>query len=73
MIVLNKLMSKAKHPHSRAERLRLKAKKDKFDSSKIDRALAVKRRYEQEALEQKEALDELRKQVLQEEEKGSVD
>lgn len=61
-------MSKAKHPHSRAERLRLKAKKDKFDNSKIDRAIAVRRRHEQEALEQKEALNELRKQVLQKEE-----
>jgi len=61
-------MTKSKHPHSRAERLRLKALKDKIDRSKLDRAEAVHKRYEQEALEQKEALDDLRKQVLQTEE-----
>ena len=58
-------MTKAKHPHSRAERLRLKRKKDKFDFERLD---AVNRRAQFEALEQKEALDDLRKQVLQTEE-----
>lgn len=59
-------MTKARHPHSRAERLRLKKKKDKFDS--LERLDAVNRRAQFEALEQKEALDDLRKQVLQTEE-----
>ena len=60
---------KAKHPHNRAERLRLKAKKDRFEKTKADRADVVRRRAEQEALEQREALDALRKQVLEEEAK----
>lgn len=59
-------MSKAKHPRSRAERLRIKAKKDRFTA--LERADAVNRRAKFEALEQKEALDDLRKQVLQTEE-----
>lgn len=63
-------MSKSKHPHSRAERRRLKLKKDKLNG--IDKDF-VYRRIEQEALEQKEALDALRKQVLavEEEERTS--
>lgn len=56
-------MTKAKHPRSRAERRRIKAKKDSFDT--LERADAVARRAQFEALEQKEALDDLRKQVLQ--------
>lgn len=59
-------MTKARHPTSRADRRRLKFKKDKFSS--LERADAVARRYQFEALEQKEALDDLRKQVLQTEE-----
>jgi len=61
-------MSKAKHPTSRAERLRLKAKKDRSISGKLERLDAINRRHQFEALEQKEALDDLRKQVLQTEE-----
>lgn len=56
-------MTKAKHPRSRGERMRLKAKKDRF--SALERADAINRRAQFEALEQKEALDDLRKQVLQ--------
>lgn len=61
-------MSKAKHPHSRAERLRLKVKKDRSINGKLERLDAISRRHAFEALEQKEALDDLRKQVLQTEE-----
>lgn len=57
-------MSKAKHPSNRRERLRLKAKKDRFDPDRQDH---VERRLREEALEQKEALDALRKQILEEE------
>ena len=56
-------MTRNKHPRSRAERRRIKAKKDTF--SAFERADAVARRAQFEALEQKEALDDLRKQVLQ--------
>jgi len=55
-------MSKIKHPKSRGERLRLKQKKDKFNA--FERADAISRRHQFEVLEQKEVLDELRKQVL---------
>lgn len=59
-------MTKLHHPKNKADRLRIKAKKDKLNyQTKADRLSAVQRRYEQEALEQKEALDELRKQVLE--------
>lgn len=61
-------MSKVKHPHSRAERLRIKAKKDRVSQTKQERLDAINRRHQFEALEQKEALDDLRKQVLQTEE-----
>lgn len=61
-------MSKSKHPTSRAERLRLKAKKDRSIAGKLERLDAINRRHQFEALEQKEALDDLRKQVLQTEE-----
>lgn len=64
-------MTRNKHPHSRAERLRLKKKKDKFDV--LERAEAVSRRAQFEALEQKEALDDLRKQVLQTEKEERQD
>jgi hypothetical protein len=64
-------MSKAKHPRSRGERLRLKQKKDRFDSK--DRLEAVARRHEQEAIEQREALHDLRKQVLAVKEESSYD
>jgi hypothetical protein len=60
-------MSKIKHPSSRAERLRIKAKKDR-SVTKQERLDAISKRYQFEALEQKEALDDLRKQVLQTEE-----
>lgn len=58
-------MTKLHHPKSRGDRLRIKAKKDRFDYSK-DRLSHVQRRLKEEAAEQKEALDELRKQVLEE-------
>lgn len=61
-------MTKAKHPSNRRERLRLKAKKDRFAYDK-DRAGHVERKLREEAEEQKEALDALRKQVLEEESK----
>lgn len=50
---------KSKHPHSRAERRRLKLKKERsYDQE------SAHRRHQFEALEQKEALDDIRKQVL---------
>ena len=58
-------MSKAKHPGSRAERRRIKKKKDRHS---FERQEAISRQFQFEALEQKEALDDLRKQVLQTEE-----
>lgn len=58
-------MSKVRHPQSRAERLRIKAKKDRVSVTKQERLDAISKRYQFEALEQKEALDDLRKQVLQ--------
>lgn len=61
-------MSKVRHPHSRAERLRIKAKKERIPQTKQERLDAISRRHQFEALEQKEALDDLRKQVLQTEE-----
>ena len=64
-------MSKSKHPSSRAERRRIKYKKDKFES--FESADALNRRHQFEALETKEALDDIRKQVLavEEEERQS--
>ena len=59
-------MTKSKHPTNRKERLRIKAKKDRFDYSK-DRQGHVERRLREEAIEQKEAIDALRKQILEEE------
>jgi len=59
-------MTKIKHPSNRRERLRIKAKKDRLDYAK-DRQSHVERRLREEALEQKEAIDALRKQVLEEE------
>lgn len=61
-------MSKVKHPQSRAERLRIKAKKDRVSQTKQERLEALSRRHQFEALEQKEALDDLRRKVLQTEE-----
>ena len=58
-------MTKIKHPKGRGERLRIKYKKEKLNH--FDRE-ALERRHQLEALEQKEALDDLRKQVLQTEE-----
>ena len=65
-------MNKNKHPHNRAERRRLKAKRDKFEA--FERQDAINRRAQFEALEQKEALDDIRKQVLavEEEERSST-
>ena len=53
------------HPTNRRERLRLKAKKDRLYDK--DREGHVERRLREEAIEQREALDALRKQVLEEE------
>jgi len=50
-----------KHPHTRAERLRLKYLKDTFDNKSGDRAA---RRIRREAIKAKELEDELRQQVL---------
>lgn len=61
-------MGKVKHPQSRAERLRIKAKKERVSQTKAERLDAINKRHQFEALEQKEALDDLRKQVLQTEE-----
>jgi hypothetical protein len=56
-------MSKTKHPRNRYERKRIE-EKIKFDyQTKLDRLSHVRKRIEQEAVEQKEALDELRQQV----------
>lgn len=49
-----------KHPRDRAERIRLAKKKS---TQKSDRAGHVSRRLAEEALEQKEALDEFRREV----------
>lgn len=54
------------HPKNKAERRRVKAKKEFLDKFK-DRDDAVQRRLAEEALEQKEALDVLRRKVPQEE------
>lgn len=61
-------MTKVKHPSNRRERLRVKAKKERLSYAK-DREGHVERRLREEALEQREALDALRKQVLEEESK----
>jgi len=53
------------HPKNKAERRRVAAKKDRF---KYDRDEAVARRLAEETLEQKEALDVLRRKVPDEEE-----
>ena len=63
-------MTKIHHPKGRGDRLRIKAKKDRFDYSK-DRQGHVERRLREEAIEQKEAIDALRKQVLEEEQRPS--
>lgn len=56
-------MTKTKHPRNRYERKRIE-EKIRFDNkAKLDRLGHVRRRLEQEAIEQKEALDELRQQV----------
>ena len=52
------------HPKSRAERRRIKRKKEYID--KQDSEDLVARRLAEEALEQKEALDVLRREVLPE-------
>ena len=51
------------HPKNKAERRRVKFKKEKFVKIKHDREDHVARLLAEEALEQKEALDVLRKQV----------
>lgn len=61
-------MNKMKHPSDRAERLRIKAKKERFDYKKADRLQLVAKRLEQEDAEQKEIFNELRNQVSAEEE-----
>lgn len=50
-----------KHPHTRAERLRLKHIKDTFDNRSRDRAA---RKLQREAIKAKELEDELRVEVL---------
>lgn len=62
------MSNRAKHPQSRAERLRIKAKKDRVSQTKQERLDAINRRHQFEALEQKEALDDLRRKILQTEE-----
>ena len=57
-------MIKLKHPKDKAERRRLALKKDKF---KHERDESVQRRLAEELLEQKEALDVLRRKVPEEE------
>lgn len=67
-------MTRLSHPKNKADRLRIKAKKDKLNyQTKADRLVSVQRRHEQEASEQKEALDELRKQVFETETKRPLD
>lgn len=51
------------HPRNKAERRRVKYQKDRLDKRRQDHEDAVQRRLAEEALEQKEALDVLRKQV----------
>ena len=53
-------MIKLKHPKDKAERRRLALKKDKL---KYERDESVKRRLAEELLEQKEALDVLRRKI----------
>lgn len=55
------------HPRNKAERRRINKRKS-FDKFKADRARDVQFRIEQEALETKEALNELRLQIPKEEE-----
>ena len=50
------------HPANRAERMKLKAKKDTF-VSKTDRASHVRRKLEREELETKELDDALKEEV----------
>ena len=57
-------MIKLKHPKDKAERRRLAAKKDRLTHERDE---SVKRRLDQEILEQKEALDVLRRKVPEEE------
>lgn len=57
-------MIRLKHPKDKAERRRLALKKDKL---KYEREESVKRRLAEELLEQKEALDVLRRKVPDEE------
>jgi hypothetical protein len=57
-------MIRLKHPKDKAERRRLALKKDRL---KYERDESVKRRLDQEILEQKEALDVLRRKVPEEE------
>ncbi len=67
-------MTKLHHPKNKADRLRIKAKKDKLNyQTKADRLISVQRRHEQEALEQKEALDELRREILKKEAERPLD
>lgn len=53
------------HPRNKAERRRVKRKKEYIENQQ-DREGHVARRLAEEALEQKEALDVLRREVLQE-------
>ena len=53
-----------KHPSNRAERLKIKIQKDRFErKAKAERLSLVQRRAEQEELEQREIFNELRQQV----------
>ena len=57
------------HPRNKAERRRINKRKS-FDRFKLDRARDVEFRAAQEALETKEALNELRIQIPSKEEEG---
>lgn len=58
-----------KHPHTRAERLRLKQLKDTFDNKSRDRAA---RKLQREAIKAKELEDELRIEVSSSQEKAII-
>lgn len=56
------------HPKNKADRRRIKFKKEYLGQNKYDREEHVQRRLAEEALEQKEALDVLRRKIPQTEE-----
>lgn len=53
-----------KHPTNRAERLKIKAQKDRFErKAKAERLSLIQRRSEYEEFEQREIINELRQQI----------